>query len=117
MSPNSLNQKEGRNDEKNNNQPGSPDIKTRLCSQYEGLVPDGVQSLLLYVCRVDFVVRYSVLHHRFTGFGPGPARSTLLLVLQYGQHAVWVTETCSKHTRDLKSQSLQEVKEKDKMST
>lgn len=70
-------------------------------SQNKRLVPYWVQSLLLYVCLVDFVIWHSVLYNRFTGFGSGLARSTLFLVHQYGQQTVWVTKTCSNYTRDL----------------
>lgn len=43
----------------NNFKPGSSDIHkhiTHIDSHYEGLVPYWVQSLLLYVCLVDFVI-------------------------------------------------------------
>lgn len=50
-------------------------------SQYEGLVPDRVQSLLLYVCLVNFVTRYSILYNIFRGFGSGAACPILFLIL------------------------------------
>lgn len=69
-------------------------------SQYEGLVPDGVQGLFLYFCLVDLVTGCCIFHNWFTGFGSGLASPLLLLILQYGQKTVWVTETCS-HTPEL----------------
>lgn len=37
-------------------QPNVWDINTYLDSQYKCLVPDGVQSLLLYVCLANFLI-------------------------------------------------------------
>lgn len=62
-------------------------------SHDEGLVPYRVQSLLLYIGLVDFVIGGGILHNRFGGFGSGATCSALLLVLQDGQQAVWITET------------------------
>lgn len=62
-------------------------------SQDEGLVPYRVQSLLLYISLEDFVIGGSILHDRFGGFGSRATCSALLLVLQDGQQAVWITET------------------------
>lgn len=62
-------------------------------SHDEGLVPYRVQSLLLNISLVDFVIGGGILHNRFGGFGSGATCSALLLVLQDGQQAVWITET------------------------
>lgn len=72
------------------------DINRYLDSQYKGLVPDGVQSLLLYICLANLIIWYSVLYHRFTRFWSGLACPILFFVHQYGQQAVWVAKTCSK---------------------
>lgn len=67
--------------------------RTPQDSHDKGLVPYRVQSLLLYFGLEDFVIGGSILHNKFGGFGSGATCSALLLVLQDGQQAVWITET------------------------
>ena len=76
-----------------------------LHAQYEGLVPDGVEGLFLGFCRVNLLVWDGVLHHGFTGFRSGPSCLALLLILQDGQQAVWVTETWGQHITPEDSQT------------